>query len=171
MSRRISQRRFSPWRSKDQIMTSAILADPRQLLATQHVEHAHRSEEAADHDEPRLLEGHPADDAGVSADGVPAEDLHHAVGLVLGSEDDEATLVRHVHRVEAQDLAGAAHVLTDGNGPLVNRHANLRRTGNFVQGTGKPSAGDVPKAVDIDACLLYTSDAADDLLCVDLGGR
>ena len=23
----------------------------------------------------------------------------------------------------------------------------------------------------IDACLLYTSDAADDLLCVDLGGR
>ena len=23
----------------------------------------------------------------------------------------------------------------------------------------------------VDACLLYTSDAADDLLCVDLGGR
>eukprot|EP00657_Telonema_sp_P-1_P004685 TRINITY_DN21030_c0_g1_i1.p1 TRINITY_DN21030_c0_g1~~TRINITY_DN21030_c0_g1_i1.p1 ORF type:complete len:110 (+),score=57.01 TRINITY_DN21030_c0_g1_i1:131-460(+) len=26
-------------------------------------------------------------------------------------------------------------------------------------------------AKDLDACLLYTSDAADDLLCVDLGGR
>ena len=26
-------------------------------------------------------------------------------------------------------------------------------------------------ALDSDACLLYTSDAADDLLCVDLGGR
>ena len=26
-------------------------------------------------------------------------------------------------------------------------------------------------AVDGEACLLYTSDAADDLLCVDLGGR
>ena len=25
--------------------------------------------------------------------------------------------------------------------------------------------------VDSDSCLLYTSDAADDLLCVDLGGR
>ena len=25
--------------------------------------------------------------------------------------------------------------------------------------------------IDLNACLLYTSDAADDLLCVDLGGR
>src|SRR5665213_3833853 len=25
--------------------------------------------------------------------------------------------------------------------------------------------------VEVEACLLYTSDAADDLLCVDLGGR
>ena len=28
-----------------------------------------------------------------------------------------------------------------------------------------------PFATDCGACLLYTSDAADDLLCVDLGGR
>ena len=28
-----------------------------------------------------------------------------------------------------------------------------------------------PDAPDDNACLLYTSDAADDLLCVDLGGR
>ena len=27
------------------------------------------------------------------------------------------------------------------------------------------------QATDINTCLLYTSDAADDLLCVDLGGR
>ena len=27
------------------------------------------------------------------------------------------------------------------------------------------------EAISTDACLLYTSDAADDLLCVDLGGR
>ena len=25
--------------------------------------------------------------------------------------------------------------------------------------------------IGVDGCLLYTSDAADDLLCVDLGGR
>ena len=41
-------------------------------------------------------------------------------------------------------------------------------TGSFMQAT----AG-VARVVDQpgDSCLLYTSDAADDLLCVDLGGR
>src|SRR5665213_3226818 len=39
--------------------------------------------------------------------------------------------------------------------------ANDRRLGNVSTGTD----------VEINNCLLYTSDAADDLLCVDLGGR
>ena len=30
---------------------------------------------------------------------------------------------------------------------------------------------EVPKSVQTGVCILYTSDAADDLLCVDLGGR
>ena len=34
-----------------------------------------------------------------------------------------------------------------------------------------PEEGGVPIGVFLGACLLYTSDAADDLLCVDLGGR
>src|SRR5680860_1792564 len=39
---------------------------------------------------------------------------------------------------------------------------------------GNPTAGNplIPPAITaLDGCLLYTSDAADDLLCVDLGGR
>ena len=34
-----------------------------------------------------------------------------------------------------------------------------------------PGAGACAKAARFIVCLLYTSDAADDLLCVDLGGR
>ena len=34
---------------------------------------------------------------------------------------------------------------------------------------GGPLEDDV--VIEVEACLLYTSDAADDLLCVDLGGR
>ena len=34
-----------------------------------------------------------------------------------------------------------------------------------------PDDDDMLQAFHNDACLLYTSDAADDLLCVDLGGR
>src|SRR5680860_1149540 len=50
--------------------------------------------------------------------------------------------------------------------------------GNPAHSTTAPSAGDLPHAPHPAAhrkrarvCLLYTSDAADDLLCVDLGGR
>jgi len=38
-------------------------------------------------------------------------------------------------------------------------------------GTGWPGQGRRGLAVQDCGCLLYTSDAADDLLCVDLGGR
>src|SRR5450756_3231921 len=39
-------------------------------------------------------------------------------------------------------------------------------------GSGLAAAGGIVTAVGtLLACLLYTSDAADDLLCVDLGGR
>ena len=40
---------------------------------------------------------------------------------------------------------------------------NVRRA-NISDGAGW-------MALDLEGCLLYTSDAADDLLCVDLGGR
>src|SRR5680860_1665277 len=41
-----------------------------------------------------------------------------------------------------------------------------------VSRRGRATAPEVPNAAaDARACLLYTSDAADDLLCVDLGGR
>src|SRR5665213_4299011 len=42
-------------------------------------------------------------------------------------------------------------IVTPGSGRVRQRSCNLRRT--------------------CSTCLLYTSDAADDLLCVDLGGR
>ena len=42
-------------------------------------------------------------------------------------------------------------------------------TETVFQGMGGPEVKD--PAIGKDGCLLYTSDAADDLLCVDLGGR
>src|SRR5450756_1355447 len=40
---------------------------------------------------------------------------------------------------------------------------------DLPEGEGIAGAGDI--YFDLSSCLLYTSDAADDLLCVDLGGR
>src|SRR5450756_1979222 len=40
-----------------------------------------------------------------------------------------------------------------------------------VEMAKKQTAASITVAVPVSPCLLYTSDAADDLLCVDLGGR
>ena len=46
---------------------------------------------------------------------------------------------------------------------IVQRHFGMKETGVWSAALGKK--------LDQAGCLLYTSDAADDLLCVDLGGR
>ena len=60
-----------------------------------------------------------------------------------------------------------ASVLTEANGP---RGWQVPRKPNY--GGQMRSHAPVPGGLRwVTTCLLYTSDAADDLLCVDLGGR
>src|SRR5450756_1110269 len=86
----------------------------------------------------------------------------------------------HIALVPARTLSDTAKALgasgsieihlggaTDG---LIGFEAGQRRS------TTRLLDGEYPKVTSIfpssaDTCLLYTSDAADDLLCVDLGGR
>ena len=70
---------------------------------------------------------------------------------------DRACNVHHGHRGHA-DVEGFGLILINGYGPGGVHIA----VGAEVDGVG------VGQGV---VCLLYTSDAADDLLCVDLGGR
>ena len=54
-----------------------------------------------------------------------------------------------------------------GDDGLVILGADDSQGNDFPSRAARKLAGDADPAV----CLLYTSDAADDLLCVDLGGR
>src|SRR5450756_1541549 len=60
---------------------------------------------------------------------------------------------------------GSAGDLPHGVDDVARRDAEA-----VEQFLGLPAARDLTNREDLD-CLLYTSDAADDLLCVDLGGR
>ena len=67
-------------------------------------------------------------------------------------------------------------VRSRGLGDVYKRQASGRSPGNPTRSDPSahlPLAKERPRTPDSDAysCLLYTSDAADDLLCVDLGGR
>ena len=67
-------------------------------------------------------------------------------------------------------------VRSRGLGDVYKRQHTFRSVGNCNRSVNRPlppdGAGrDQTAQHGIHSCLLYTSDAADDLLCVDLGGR
>ena len=83
--------------------------------------------------------------------------LRSLVGSEMCIRDSQSTASTNMRKVAALIQAGTwghvkdIHLWTD------------RASGWWKQGVPRPAPGK--------ACLLYTSDAADDLLCVDLGGR
>ena len=67
-----------------------------------------------------------------------------------------------------RSLVGSEMCIRDSIGAL---QRDRRRPGGCVLDHVIEAHGDIVGECGVHACLLYTSDAADDLLCVDLGGR
>src|SRR5450756_619215 len=76
-------------------------------------------------------------------------------------EAQQTAIAGAMESVAGLIAAGHEVVITHGNGPQV---------GNLLVKNELAAAVVPPVPLDW-CCLLYTSDAADDLLCVDLGGR
>src|SRR5680860_1813195 len=95
---------------------------------------------------------------------------------ILGVADHRAGRVRNACHLplcvicvcqRARDSAGGLTLLRD---PALPHHSSIRSR-HRVGHPRQPSAAVDALIVLKRDCLLYTSDAADDLLCVDLGGR
>src|SRR5450756_2561513 len=86
-----------------------------------------------------------------------------------GAPAEHEAVIRHV-RAAAKASGRAVAVLVDLQGPKI-------RLGRFAEEKVQLDEGDIFTITTEDVpgtkelALLYTSDAADDLLCVDLGGR
>src|SRR5665213_1719144 len=80
-----------------------------------------------------------------------------------GDADSRALLGRGIADTVAVAAAGFAQPIT--------RSAMQAYGGATVRAWSGEYCESREAAVMINSCLLYTSDAADDLLCVDLGGR
>src|SRR5450756_3242288 len=106
-----------------------------------------------------------------AASDVYKRQLQHArEDLVLSREDERKRLRRELHDGVGPTLAGIGLGLEAADNALP---ANLSRTQELLSDVRTDVAGlieDVRRVVDglRPPCLLYTSDAADDLLCVDL---
>src|SRR5659263_275842 len=83
----------------------------------------------------------------------------HALAVTLGFEDEEVVAERLDQlRQKTRSVQRIPAVLVT----VVLSCERVKRQWVYRAGRNEP---------DMNACLLYTSDAADDLLCVDLGGR
>src|SRR5665213_4382201 len=103
-----------------------------------------------------------------------------AAYLVSGSESNKATSAIPVAQLQTVDVLVAKSDIGLGQSvkpedlqwqtwPMATASSTLIRRSNRPNAVTE-IAGQIARAPFI-SCLLYTSDAADDLLCVDLGGR
>src|SRR5450756_1806143 len=96
---------------------------------------------------------------GAAAPAQRAHEIHEGVGLRRGLSARAQVRKRHPGYAMPAAIAGRQAILLP-HGPR-HRKENSRAVGRDPEAAGGWRV----------ACLLYTSDAADDLLCVDLGGR
>src|SRR5450756_3173316 len=79
------------------------------------------------------------------------------------------------HPTKVVHFAAESHVDRSIDGPDLFVHTNVLGTQVMLDVARKQwqqdACMDTARFLYISTCLLYTSDAADDLLCVDLGGR
>eukprot|EP00657_Telonema_sp_P-1_P003983 TRINITY_DN19234_c0_g1_i1.p1 TRINITY_DN19234_c0_g1~~TRINITY_DN19234_c0_g1_i1.p1 ORF type:complete len:157 (-),score=58.73 TRINITY_DN19234_c0_g1_i1:46-516(-) len=103
----------------------------------------------------------------------------HSEGIA-GKEDNSTRVTSHLSLIPISNVVDwVAHPAVLGLVGVFKGRCAIRVTGDVLQqGVGPNGPEDLRLVVfsqvdglSIATCLLYTSDAADDLLCVDLGGR
>jgi hypothetical protein len=67
-----------------------------------------------------------------------------------GHDGDEASFVGHIERIETQDLAGALHVVTHGDGAFLDVDARVRRGSDLHQGRDQTTTREVAQTVHLD---------------------
>src|SRR5450756_1565212 len=93
------------------------------------------------------------------------------LSIIIPAYNERNTIKEIIRRVRAVDLGDIAKeiiVVDDGSTDGTSDILRLEEDSTTRVLRNKKNRG---KGAAIRTCLLYTSDAADDLLCVDLGGR
>src|SRR5665213_2217530 len=90
-----------------------------------------------------------------------------ALFAVSGASSAQEDFPNHPVRIIIPYSAGS---VADVFGRIVAQNMAAQWNGSIINEIKSGASGSIA-AEEVARCLLYTSDAADDLLCVDLGGR
>src|ERR1017187_7050070 len=129
--------------------TSCISADPRKLVAGQHVDDAGGAERRVHGDESGMAPDHFADDGGLGAQRMAAHGGEYGLGRGRRDDGDEFSFVGYIQRVQAENFAGSAHPLVDGEGGFADGDAHMRLHGDFIECAGEAATRGVAHHADI----------------------
>src|ERR1051326_980497 len=106
------------------------------------------SKAGVEDDRAGTLEDAGADDRGVRAERVLAQDVDELAGGLPGHAAERLPFVCHVQRIDAEDLAGGAHRVRERHLHLVQHHADAALLRHLVQRAGEAAARRVFHRVD-----------------------
>src|ERR1039458_2645279 len=129
--------------------TSCISADPRQLVAGQHVDDAGGAEGRVHGDESRMALDHFSDDRGLRAERMPAHGGEYRFGRRRRDDGDQLPLVGYIKRVQAQNFAGPAHAVVYGEGGFADGDAGMRLHRDLIERAGQTAARGIAHGADI----------------------
>jgi hypothetical protein len=130
-----------------------VSADPRQLLAVQHVDNALDTKGATTRDLPGRPSTHRADDGGGAGHRVPPQQ-RDGPGRILGRDKgDEASFISYVERIEAEKLAGRGDLGAHRDRLFFERDSDPRCLCDLDKSACQSAAGQTAQAVNGNACL------------------
>src|ERR1017187_48767 len=129
--------------------TSCISADPRQLVAGQHVDDAGGAERGVHGDESGMASDHFSDDSGFGAKRMAAHGGERGFGRGYRDDGDELSLVGYIQRVQAQNFAGPAHAVVYDEGRFADGDARVRLHRDFIERAGEAAARGIAHHADI----------------------
>src|SRR5918912_373610 len=142
------------------------LTNTWQLLAHEHIHDAGAAKGCFQDYDPWWRRLYLADDACLSPKGMMLHLLDHALRHCRGDNGYQPAFVRHIERIESQQLARPSHLVAHQDLALLKRHTHPGTHGDFVEGRGHAATRWIAQAVNIGAHCQHVLDQRPQRCCI-----
>src|SRR5581483_6931777 len=127
------------------------LADSRQLLTKEHIEHTRATDLRFHEHHARMLSDYFPNNASIASMDVLPHAFHDGVSMIARNNGDQFAFIGDIEWIEAKNFTSAAYGVAHGDFGFLQQHSHLGSRSTFVQDGCHAAASWVAKAVDIQA--------------------
>ena len=114
----------------------AILTDPGELLAREHIHHSGAADACLHHHKPRMLINHFADDSGFLAKRVCTQSVQRRIDIFWRGDGEQFAFVRHIKRIQSENFARTFYFFVYRDRCFIEEHADLCRLRDLGERAG-----------------------------------